>query len=278
MNDVIKYKSLFKFLNQSKSDYMGLTFKYEYDIMNMIEVDLEVEGDFPLPMYTKEMFEHYLSNVYYDSKKYFGLSMSKRVSLNTIELNGIRVGNDLTIGDKLSEDLVEIDKELSKQFKCQIYHNSTFKSDGNEIKTWLDLMDRDVICYTVNIENPNMLYYNDNPFNRNTIIDFLGSVSGLSVSEPDDMFEIISNNLWEWSIEGTGDTDGISSFWGSMDRNGMDYSNHFMKDFGLIAKITINNYDGMVNGNSENYNTEQMNEELEMFIGWLNSNKGKYKL
>lgn len=278
MNDVIKYKSLFKFLNQSKSDYMGLTFKYEYDIMNMIEVDLEVEGDFPLPMYTKEMFEHYLSNVYYDSKKYFGLSTSKRVSLNTIELNGIRVGNDLTIGDKLSEDLVEIDKELSKQFKCQINHNSTFKSDGNEIKTWLDLMDRDVICYTVNIENPNMLYYNDNPFNRNTIIDFLGSVSGLSVSEPDDMFEIISNNLWEWSIEGSGDTDGITSFWASINRNGMNYSNYFMKDFGLIAKITIDNYDGMVNGNSENYNTEQMNEELEMFIGWLNSNKGKYKL
>ena len=53
MNDVMIYKAFFKFLNQAKSDYMGLSFKYEYDIMDMVEVDLEVEGDFPLPIYTK---------------------------------------------------------------------------------------------------------------------------------------------------------------------------------------------------------------------------------
>ena len=147
MNDVTKYKSFFKFLNQAKSEYMGLSFKYEYDIMSTIDVDLEVEGDFPLPMYTKEMFEHYLANVYYDNKKYFGLTSSKRVRLNTIELNGVRVGNDLTIGEEFSETLVEIDKELSKDFKCQINNNAYFKSVDNDVKTWLDLMDSDVICY-----------------------------------------------------------------------------------------------------------------------------------
>lgn len=279
MDDVTKYKSFFKFLNQAKSEYMGLSFKYEYDIMSTIEVDLEVEGDFPLPMYTKGMFEHYLSNVYYPNKKYFGLSKSgKRVGLNTIELNGVRVGNNLTIGDKFSEDLSEIEDELSKEFKCQINHNSWFKSVGNDLNTWLDLMDSDVICYSVRIKTPKMLYYNDNPFNKNTIIDFLESVSGLSISEPDDMFEIISNNLWEWSIEGDSTDYGLTSFWNSLNTNGMDYSNFFMQDFGLVSKLTIDDYDGMFNGNSQNYNTEEMNEELGMFISWLESNKGKYKL
>lgn len=279
MNDVVKYKSFFKFLNQAKSEYMGLSFKYEYDIMSTIDVDLEVEGDFPLPMYTKEMFEHYLSNVYYDNKKYFGLTSSKRVRLNTIELNGVRVGNNLTIGEEFSETLVEIDKELSKDFKCQINNNAYFKSVGNDVKTWLDLMDSDVICYSVWLKTPKMLYYNDNPFNKNTIIDFLESVSGLSVSSPDGMFEIISNNLWEWSIEERWNLEnGITSFWNSLSENGMDYSNFFMKDIGLIAKVTLDDYDGMINDNSENYNTEKMNDELSMFIGWLESNKGKYKL
>jgi hypothetical protein len=92
------------------------------------------------------------------------------------------------------------------------------------------------------------------------------------------MFEIISNNIWEWSIEGDNWENGITSFWNSLNENGMDYSNFFMKDFGVVAKITLDDYDGMINGNSENYNTEKMNDELSMFIGWLESNKGKYKL
>ena len=92
------------------------------------------------------------------------------------------------------------------------------------------------------------------------------------------MFEIISNNIWELSIEGDNWENGITSFWNSLNENGMDYSNFFMKDFGVVAKITLDDYDGMINDNSENYNTEKMNDELSMFIGWLESNKGKYKL
>ena len=55
-----KYGMLFKFMNQSRSNYMGLDLTYDYELLpeNRISVDIFAEGNFDLPLRTKQMFRN----------------------------------------------------------------------------------------------------------------------------------------------------------------------------------------------------------------------------
>ena len=51
-----------------------------------------------------------------------------------------------------------------------------------------------------------------------------------------------------------------------------------MENIGMLSVVNLNSYDGMFNDNMHNYNTESQSEVLSIFVGWLETNKGKYKL
>jgi hypothetical protein len=229
--------------------------------------------------------------------KYFNIPKSTvgLLDFNNITLNGERLGDRITMDDNFKKDLVDIDGKLKKYYSIDLEDNpqGSFKLESfdNDLKSYIDLIDEDSMMYTVNIDDTKKITLNGNEFNRNTIVDFLDSVDlGEDNSftrptkqqpftkkmDPDAIFESISNAVWENSVEGDGTS--LELFWDKLMSNGMNYQNYFMENIGMLSVVNLATYDGMFNDNMNNYNTESQSEILSMFVGWLESNKGKYKL
>ena len=294
-----QYGMLFKFMNQSRSNYMGLDLTYDYELLpeNRISVDIFAEGKFDLPIRTKQMFRNMFMEFFVKDSKYFNIPKSTvgLLDFNNISLNGERLGDRITMDDNFKKDLVDIDGKLKKYYSIDLEDNpqGSFKLESfdNDLKSYIDLIDEDSMMYTVNIDDTKKITLNGNEFNRNTIVDFLDSVDlgeDNSITrptkqqpftrkmDPDAIFESISNCVWENSVEGDGTSLGL--FWDKLMSNGMNYQNYFMENVGMLSVVNLRTYDGMFNDNMNNYNTESQSEILSMFVGWLESNKGKYKL
>ena len=294
-----QYGMLFKFMNQSRSKYMGLDLTYNFELLpeNRISVDIFAEGKFDLPIRTKQMFRNMFMEFFVKDSKYFNIPKSTvgLLDFNNISLNGERLGDRITMDNNFKKDLVDIDGKLKKYYSIDLEDNpqGSFKLESfdNDLKSYIDLIDEDSMMYTVNIDDTKKITLNGNEFNRNTIVDFLDSVDlgeDNSITrptkqqpftrkvDPDAIFESISNCVWENSVEGDGTSLGL--FWDKLMSNGMNYQNYFMENMGMLSVVNLNSYDGMFNDNMHNYNTESQSEILSMFVGWLESNKGKYKL
>jgi len=294
-----QYGMLFKFMNQSRSNYMGLDLTYNFELLpeNRISVDIFAEGKFDLPIRTKQMFRNMFMEFFVKDSKYFNIPKSAvgLLDFNNISLNGERLGDRITMDNNFKKDLVDIDSKLKKYYSIDIedYPQGSFKLESfdNDLKSYIDLIDEDSMMYTVNIDNTKKITLNGNEFNRNTIVDFLDSVDlGEDNSftrptkqqpftkkmDPDAIFESISNAVWENSVEGDGTS--LELFWDKLMSNGMNYQNYFMENLGMLSVVNLATYDGMFNDNMHNYNTESQSEVLSIFVGWLETNKGKYKL
>ena len=294
-----QYGMLFKFMNQSRSNYMGLDLTYNFELLpeNRISVDIFAEGKFDLPIRTKQMFRNMFMEFFVKDSKYFNIPKSTvgLLNFNNISLNGERLGDRITMDNNFKKDLVDIEGKLKKYYSIDLEDNpqGSFKLESfdNDLKSYIDLIDEDSMMYTVNIDDTKKITLNGNEFNRNTIVDFLDSVDlgeDNSITrptkqqpfnrkmDPDAIFESISNCVWENSVEGDGTSLGL--FWDKLMSNGMNYQNYFMENVGMLSVVNLRTYDGMFNDNMNNYNTESQSEILSMFVGWLESNKGKYKL
>ena len=294
-----QYGMLFKFMNQSRSNYMGLDLTYNFELLpeNRISVDIFAEGKFDLPIRTKQMFRNMFMEFFVKDSKYFNIPKSTvgLLDFKNISLNGERLGDRITMDNNFKKDLVDIDGKLKKYYSIDLedYPQGSFKLESfdNDLKSYIDLIDEDSMMYTVNIDDTKKITLNGNEFNRNTIVDFLDSVDlgeDNSITrptkqqpftrkmDPDAIFESISNCVWENSVEGDGTSLGL--FWDKLMSNGMNYQNYFMENVGMLSVVNLRTYDGMFNDNMNNYNTESQSEILSMFVGWLESNKGKYKL
>jgi hypothetical protein len=280
-----QYGMLFKFMNQSRSKYMGLDLTYDFELLpeNRISVDIFAEGNFDLPIRTKQMFRNMFMEFFLKDSKYFNIPRSTVGSLdfNNILLNGERLGDRITMDDNFKKDLVDVESKLKKYYSIDIadYPQGSFRLESfdNDLKTYIEILDEDSLMYTVDIKDSQKITLNGNEFNKNTIVDFLDSVDiGSPDTDPDSIFESISNAVWENSVEGDGTS--LELFWDKLMSNGMNYQNYFMENVGMLSVVNLNSYDGMFNDNMHNYNTESQSEILSMFVGWLESNKGKYKL
>lgn len=280
-----QYGMLFKFMNQSRSKYMGLDLTYNFELLpeNRISVDIFAEGNFDLPIRTKQMFRNMFMEFFVKDSKYFNIPKNTvgLLDFNNISLNGERLGDRITMDNNFKKDLVDIDGKLKKYYSIDLedYPQGSFKLESfdNDLKSYIDLIDEDSMMYTVNIDNSKKITLNGNEFNRNTIVDFLDSVDiGSPDTDPDSIFESISNAVWENSVEGDGTS--LELFWDKLMSNGMNYQNYFMENIGMLSVVNLNSYDGMFNDNMHNYNTESQSEVLSIFVGWLETNKGKYKL
>ena len=280
-----QYGMLFKFMNQSRSKYMGLDLTYDFELLpeNRISVDIFAEGNFDLPIRTKQMFRNMFMEFFLKDSKYFNIPRSTvgLLDFNNILLNGERLGDRITMDDNFKKDLVDVESKLKKYYSIDIadYPQGSFKLESfdNDLKSYIDLLDEDSMMYTVNIDNAKKITLNGNEFNKNTIVDFLDSVDiGSPDTDPDSIFESISNAVWENSVEGDGTS--LELFWDKLMSNGMNYQNYFMENVGMLSVVNLNSYDGMFNDNMHNYNTESQSEVLSIFVGWLETNKGKYKL
>ena len=297
-----QYGMLFKFMNQSRSKYMGLDLTYNFELLpeNRISVDIFAEGKFDLPIRTKQMFRNMFMEFFVKDSKYFNIPKSAvgLLDFNNISLNGERLGDRITMDDNFKKDLVDVESKLKKYYSIDIADNpqGSFKLESfdNDLKTYIEVMDEDSLMYTVDIKGSKKITLNGNEFNKNTIVDFLDSVelgednsftpptksrpardmSGMF--GPDAIFESISNAVWENSVEGDGTS--LEIFWDKLMSNGMNYQNYFMENMGMLSVVNLNSYDGMFNDNMHNYNTESQSEVLSIFVGWLETNKGKYKL
>ena len=299
-----QYGMLLKFMNQSRSKYMGLDLTYNFELCytcyhspeNRISVDIFAEGKFDLPIRTKQMFRNMFIEFFLKDSKYFNIPSStiRLLDFNNISLNGERLGDRITMDDIFKKDLVEVESKLKKYYSIDIADNpqGSFKLEvfDNDLKTYIEVLDEDSLMYTVDIKDSQKMTLNGNEFNKNTIVDFLDSVDlgednsftpptksqPVRKMDPDSIFESISNAVWETSAEGDGAS--LELFWNKLMSNGMNYQNHFMENIGMLSVVNLNSYDGMINDNMHNYNTESQVEVLSIFVGWLESNKGKYKL
>jgi len=280
-----QYGMLFKFMNQSRSKYMGLDLTYDFELLpeNRISVDIFAEGNFDLPIRTKQMFRNMFMEFFLKDSKYFNIPRSTvgLLDFNNILLNGERLGDRITMDDNFKKDLVDVESKLKKYYSIDIadYPQGSFRLESfdNDLKTYIEILDEDSLMYTVDIKDSQKITLNGNEFNKNTIVDFLDSVDiGSPDTDPDSIFESISNAVWENSVEGDGTS--LELFWDKLMSNGMNYQNYFMENIGMLSVVNLNSYDGMFNDNMNNYNTESQSEILSMFVGWLESNKGKYKL
>ncbi len=280
-----QYGMLFKFMNQSRSKYMGLDLTYDFELLpeNRISVDIFAEGNFDLPIRTKQMFRNMFMEFFLKDSKYFNIPRSTvgLLDFNNILLNGERLGDRITMDDNFKKDLVNVESKLKKYYSIDIadYPQGSFRLESfdNDLKTYIEILDEDSLMYTVDIKDSQKITLNGNEFNRNTIVDFLDSVDiGSPDTDPDSIFESISNAVWENSVEGDGTS--LELFWDKLMSNGMNYQNYFMENVGMLSVVNLNSYDGMFNDNIHNYNTESQSEVLSIFVGWLETNKGKYKL
>lgn len=280
-----QYGMLFKFMNQSRSKYMGLDLTYDFELLpeNRISVDIFAEGNFDLPIRTKQMFRNMFMEFFLKDSKYFNIPRSTvgLLDFNNILLNGERLGDRITMDDNFKKDLVNVESKLKKYYSIDIadYPQGSFRLESfdNDLKTYIEILDEDSLMYTVDIKDSQKITLNGNEFNKNTIVDFLDSVDiGSPDTDPDSIFESISNAVWENSVEGDGTS--LELFWDKLMSNGMNYQNYFMENVGMLSVVNLNSYDGMFNDNIHNYNTESQSEVLSIFVGWLESNKGKYKL
>ena len=280
-----QYGMLFKFMNQSRSKYMGLDLTYDFELLpeNRISVDIFAEGNFDLPIRTKQMFRNMFMEFFLKDSKYFNIPRSTvgLLDFNNILLNGERLGDRITMDDNFKKDLVNVESKLKKYYSIDIadYPQGSFRLESfdNDLKTYIEILDEDSLMYTVDIKDSQKITLNGNEFNRNTIVDFLDSVDiGSPDTDPDSIFESISNAVWENSVEGDGTS--LELFWDKLMSNGMNYQNYFMENIGMLSVVNLNSYDGMFNDNMHNYNTESQSEVLSIFVGWLETNKGKYKL
>ena len=280
-----QYGMLFKFMNQSRSKYMGLDLTYDFELLpeNRISVDIFAEGKFDLPIRTKQMFRNMFMEFFLKDSKYFNIPRSTvgLLDFNNILLNGERLGDRITMDDNFKKDLVDVESKLKKYYSIDIadYPQGSFRLESfdNDLKTYIEILDEDSLMYTVDIKDSQKITLNGNEFNKNTIVDFLDSVDiGSPDTDPDSIFESISNAVWENSVEGDGTS--LELFWDKLMSNGMNYQNYFMENIGMLSVVNLNSYDGMFNNNTHNYNTESQSEVLSIFVGWLETNKGKYKL
>jgi hypothetical protein len=280
-----QYGMLFKFMNQSRSKYMGLDLTYDFELLpeNRISVDIFAEGNFDLPIRTKQMFRNMFMEFFLKDSKYFNIPRSTvgLLDFNNILLNGERLGDRITMDDNFKKDLVDVESKLKKYYSIDIadYPQGSFRLESfdNDLKTYIEILDEDSLMYTVDIKDSQRITLNGNEFNKNTIVDFLDSVDiGSPDTDPDSIFESISNAVWENSVEGDGTS--LELFWDKLMSNGMNYQNYFMENVGMLSVVNLNSYDGMFNDNMHNYNTESQSEVLSIFVGWLETNKGKYKL
>lgn len=294
-----QYGMLFKFMNQSRSNYMGLDLTYNFELLpeNRISVDIFAEGKFDLPIRTKQMFRNMFMEFFVKDSKYFNIPKSTvgLLNFNNISLNGERLGDRITMDNNFKKDLVDIEGKLKKYYSIDLpdYPQGLYRLESfdNVLETYIEIVDADSLMYTTNINDTKKITLNGNEFNRNTIVDFLDSVDlgeDNSITrptkqqpftrkmDPDAIFESISNCVWENSVEGDGTSLGL--FWDKLMSNGMNYQNYFMENVGMLSVVNLRTYDGMFNDNMNNYNTESQSEILSMFVGWLESNKGKYKL
>jgi len=280
-----QYGMLFKFMNQSRSKYMGLDLTYDFELLpeNRISVDIFAEGNFDLPIRTKQMFRNMFMEFFLKDSKYFNIPRSTvgLLDFNNILLNGERLGDRITMDDNFKKDLVDVESKLKKYYSIDIadYPQGSFRLESfdNDLKTYIEILDEDSLMYTVDIKDSQKITLNGNEFNKNTIVDFLDSVDiGSPDTDPDSIFESISNAVWENSVEGDGTS--LELFWDKLMSNGMNYQNYFMENIGMLSVVNLNSYDGMFNDNMNNYNTESQSEVLSIFVGWLETNKGKYKL
>ena len=284
-----KYGMLFKFMNQSRSNYMGLDLTYDYELLpeNRISVDIFAEGKFDLPIRTKQMFRNMFMEFFVKDSKYFNIPKSTvgLLDFNNISLNGERLGDRITIDDNLKKDLVDVESKLKKYYSIDLpdYPQGLYRLESfdNVLETYIEIVDADSLMYTTNINDTKKITLNGNEFNRNTIVDFLdsvdlGSSTGNMLVYPDSIFEYISNSVWETSVEGDGAS--LELFWDKLMSNGMNYQNYFMENIGMLSLVNLRSYVGMFNDDTHNYNTESQSEILSIFVGWLETNKGKYKL
>ena len=294
MNEMdTQFDMLIQFMNQTRSKYMGMDITYEMDEKNshngLRPIDMFVEGDFPLPILTKSMFSDMFDSFFMKDSPYFNIPkvLNKTFYIRNVILNGDKISQNLTISDTLKNNIQDFYDDITKYFKATLPFNSTEKrllleGYNNKIDYYFELEDEDFARYDIIIKNSELLKLNGNPFTRKTINDFIESVEGLPIekSSSNYIFELISNLLNEESKDRhfNFDNEIFSKFYDVLHGSGMVYNNLFSENLSILMTVVLTSYDGLDNLNYGEYLEDDDFEVLDMFVNWLETNKGKYEL
>lgn len=282
-----------KFISNTYRKYMGLDVEYKFIWFgDNIIVDMTFKGEFKLPIICKHMFKSFLDSTFVQSHKYFGVKMSelKNYKIGNVKVNDIVVGDSLILSDSFTKDLEGVFDKHSKRFSVMFsdYLGSyliKLEGVGNKITYDLELSGVDDIQLSVYISDSNELLLNGNVFTKNSVQDFIDTVPSFKTLnfdvDTDYIFQILSNSIYQESIDREiqgNNYNIIESFYEVLMSNNMEYNNSFAKDISVLSSIHLKNYDGMVSESPGNYPEDFEEEMISMFNGWLETNKGKYKI
>ena len=135
MNEMdTQFDMLIQFMNQTRSKYMGMDITYEMDEKesprDLRPINLYLEGEFPLPIITKSMFEDLFLSFFMKDSPYFNIPkiLNKTFYIRNVILNGKKIGNNLTLSDKLKNSIQDYYNNITKYFKVTLPLNSTVKT------------------------------------------------------------------------------------------------------------------------------------------------------
>ena len=282
-----------KFIGNTYRKYMGLDVEYKFIWFgDNIIVDMTFKGDFKLPIICKHMFKTFFDSTFVQSYKYFGVKMSelKNYKLGTIKVNDMVVGDSLILSDSFTKDLETVFDKHSKRFSVVFsdYLGSyliKLEGVGNKITYKLEMSGVDDIQLYIYISDSDKLLLNGNVFTKNSVQDFIDTVPSFKTLnfdvDTDYIFHILSSSIYQESIDREMQGNNyniIESFYEVLMSNNMDYDNSFAKEISVLSSIYLKNYDGMVSESPGNYPEDFEEEMISMFNGWLETNKGKYKI
>lgn len=287
MIDDNKLEGFFKYLNSVRSKYHDMTLSFSYEIMgpNRIDVYINAEGKFPLPIMTREMFQNLFYTLFIKDSRLFAIDNSKRnIFFVKPYFNGEEVSYGVTIDDELSDTMQDFYNEATKKTELSVSAGNspdeTIKITllNNKITTYID-DEGDMILFAYTY-NPSLIKLNGLPFTLKTIEYYLEETEQSFDYDVSDIVTSISNLIYgETSDRHFAHHDEIfEKFYVMLNNSGYRYDLSLTEDIGLIFNVFLRNYQGIDIYGSSDYPSEEDDTVVADFIGFLEGNRGNYPL
>tara|TARA_R110000796_G_scaffold3222_8_gene12380 strand:- start:1288 stop:2175 length:888 start_codon:yes stop_codon:yes gene_type:complete len=290
-----KVELIINFMNNVRSEFMGMTINYEYehDSSNHFPyiITMNVTGKFPLAIMSFEMFEGLFWYFFYRDSKYFGINRMKlsrpssEFRLSTVFFNGDNIDRDEVImSDHLSERFQEFYNECTKESTILI-------NMGNDKGTTIKLLDNkidykihnegDIINYTF-AYIPKQMVLDGYPFTTKTIHFYIDKMKPRGrgfLLTVDDIFNSINNLIYEENMlmEFRDNLSVNKKFNDIFNRGEFNHSLTEENEINITMELYIEDFSG-INVGVADYPEKWEQEAIVSFLKFLEELNGYYPI
>lgn len=285
MIDDNKLEGFFKYLNRVRSKYHDMTLSFSYEIMgpNRIDVYINAEGKFPLPIMTREMFQNLFYTLFIKDSRLFAIDNSKRnVFFVKPYFNGEEVSYGITIDDELSNSIQDFYNEATKKTELTVSRDNSMDNTikitliNNKITTYID-DEGDIILFTYTY-NPSLIKLNGLPISLKSIEYYLEETEQSFDYDVSDIVIAISNLINDESSDRyfTYHDEIFEKFYAMINNSGYRYDLSLSEDIGLFFNVHLRSYQGIDVYGSSDYPSGEDGTTVSDFLGFLEGNRGNY--